>query len=104
AAFQVSSQVRSPDIRGLPRLVSENRAGLFRHPAVVAREVQERFTTLVFPSDDLAHENLVVSAGKDVDDTAIDKSKAIGQNRCGRGGRPEFQVREILRSGFRKAA
>ena len=48
-----------------------------RQPAIGRRKVQERLTPVVFTGDDLADEDLVVAAGQDVDNAAINIGQAL---------------------------
>ncbi len=43
--------------------------------------IQQRLAALVFAGDDLADEDLVIAAGEDVDDLAIEKRQAIREDR-----------------------
>src|SRR5436305_6508358 len=65
-------------------------------PAVAPREVEERLAAPVFAGHDLAEEDLVVAAGEDVVDPAIEEREAAGQDRrAGRCG-GAVEVREVL--------
>ena len=52
---------------------------------------------MVFAGDDFADEDLVVAAGKDLDDPTIDECQAARQDRCRRAGRGGVQTGEVLR-------
>ena len=57
---------------------------------------------MMFASHDFADKDLMVTAGKDLNDPAIDERHAVGQDRCGRDGRGDVQASEILRARRRK--
>ena len=52
---------------------------------------------MIFAGHDFADEDLVVAAGKDLDDPTIDERQAARQDRCRRAGRGGVQTSEVLR-------